>query len=365
MPALLHWKLLPTLSTGTFSEGFIALPGASASVQGTYPWGTVFLGVYAVVSVALLLRLGTGIGRMWRIRRTSPKVSELWTCGLDIRIAGRLSSPVTFGSTILVPVDHTFWTELERSIILEHERAHVRHYDSQLQWLATLHICVFWFSPLAWWLRRRLAELAELASDDAVLEGNTSAADYASALLEVARARHGSWIAVSMSSGSLAKRIERILSVERTARAASARPRRVLAMLAVMPAIGLVAETSASNVGGLRGNDSEAMPLGMSRAYPYITAVPAREDLAREYPALAVQSGLDGLVRITVVVDESGRPIRAAIVAETPDGVGFGKAAQELAKKFTYVNPTGHAAAVTYKIKFELKRAAHPAGRHS
>ncbi len=52
--------------------------------------------------------------------------------------------------------------------------------------LAELNRAIYWFHPLAWFLRRRLSELAELNCDDAVLEADGDRTQYARHLLEVA-----------------------------------------------------------------------------------------------------------------------------------------------------------------------------------
>jgi len=188
MPALLHWPLTHALQVTSFalpSVGIQELHFVDVASRGP----AIVAIVYVSVSLALFIRLAVGVGRIWRIRRGAWRVREAWTLGADVRVAPQLSSPATFGSTILLPAGHTSWADSKRAVILAHEQAHVRHRDSQIQWLAAIHSCAFWFSPLAWWLRRRLAELAEHASDDVVLDGIADKAGYATVLLEVAQAR--------------------------------------------------------------------------------------------------------------------------------------------------------------------------------
>ena len=51
---------------------------------------------------------------------------------------------------------------------------------------AAINKCVFWFHPLAWWLERRLAVLAEYVADDAGLEASINSQIYARTVLEIA-----------------------------------------------------------------------------------------------------------------------------------------------------------------------------------
>ena len=45
--------------------------------------------------------------------------------------------------------------------MLAHEVSHVERHDALTQRLALIHRAIFWFSPLAWWLERKLAAVAE------------------------------------------------------------------------------------------------------------------------------------------------------------------------------------------------------------
>ncbi len=67
-----------------------------------------------------------------------------------------------------------------------------------------------------------------------------------------------------------------------------------------------------------------------------------------------MHGGVEGDVQITVTLDREGRATDTLILSEAPLDQGFGAAASQLAHLFTYANPTGHAAAVTYHIKFAL-----------
>jgi TonB family protein len=353
MPVLLHWNLAPALPATSFALPSIGIQGFHVDVP---HYGRAIIAiVYAIVSLALLIRFTVGVCRIWRIRHGAVPVRQAWTHGADVRVASRLSSPATFGSTILLPACHTAWADSKRAVILAHERAHVRHRDSHIQWLAAVHACIFWFSPLAWWLRRHLAELAEHASDDVVLNGNTDRAGYATVLLEVAQARPTNWIAVSMANGCLAKRIERILSEERSGKI-PARWRRLLAIASVIPMIALAADATAIDPSNAQSVPDETL-FGMNTAYPHIVSSPPLEELKKFYPPAAARDGIDGDVQITVTLDEAGRATDTLVLSETPAGIGFGAAASELAHVFKYSNATGRSASVTYRVKFALDRS--------
>ena len=73
-------------------------------------------------------------------------------------------------------------------MVLAHELAHVARQDWLLQMCAELLRCAYWFHPLAWIAARKLRHESEQACDDAVLNSGIPARDYATELLELARA---------------------------------------------------------------------------------------------------------------------------------------------------------------------------------
>jgi beta-lactamase regulating signal transducer with metallopeptidase domain len=129
--------------------------------------------------------------------------------------------PVTLGvarPVILLPSDWREWDGDKLNAVLAHELSHVGRGDALMQRVAKLHRAIFWFSPLAWWLDRELARLAEEASDEAALASGADRERYAEILVrffEAIRAASGRvwWQGVSMAAGGgAARRVDRILS---------------------------------------------------------------------------------------------------------------------------------------------------------
>ncbi|QGZ93326.1 M56 family metallopeptidase [Terricaulis silvestris] len=91
-----------------------------------------------------------------------------------------------FVPRIVVPVDfEARYTPAERELVLEHERAHIRAGDVQVNALAALLQCVFWFNPLAYVARAALRIDQELACDERVMQRHGSARRaYAEAMLK-------------------------------------------------------------------------------------------------------------------------------------------------------------------------------------
>jgi hypothetical protein len=168
---------------------------------------------YCLVAAVLALRLCTGVGFAFRLRNGAERVIFPFDPELDVRTSSRVASPVTIGSSVLLPSNYTGWDATTLRIVLSHERAHVRQKDFLIHALAGLHCALFWFNPFSWWLQRQLAELGEALSDCAAVEQAESRTGYAEILL--AFAARGRWplSAVAMASaGNLTPRIERLLN---------------------------------------------------------------------------------------------------------------------------------------------------------
>jgi hypothetical protein len=168
---------------------------------------------YCAVAATLALRLFAGVGFALRLKNQSERVVFPFDPDLDTRASARLQTPVTIGSSVLLPKNYTLWDGATLRIVLSHERAHVRQKDFYVHMLAGLHCALFWFNPFSWWLRRQLSELGEALSDCAAVEQAESRASYAETLLAFATRDHWSKPSVAMASSSnLTPRIERLLN---------------------------------------------------------------------------------------------------------------------------------------------------------
>jgi beta-lactamase regulating signal transducer with metallopeptidase domain len=168
---------------------------------------------YCAVAAMLSLRLCAGVGFALRLRDQTERVVFPFDPELDVRTSARIATPVTIGSSVLLPSSYVAWDEATLRIVLSHERAHVRQADFYVHALAGLHCALFWFNPFSWWLQRQLSELGEALSDCAAVEQAESRASYAETLLAFAtRARWPRTGVAMASSSNLTPRIERLLS---------------------------------------------------------------------------------------------------------------------------------------------------------
>jgi BlaR1 peptidase M56 len=200
--------------------------------------------LYLAVCSMLLLRMVFGLSmaaRLWLASypfepEPGPNPETDPARGMRLRFSFAVSSPVTIGSGVLLPADCLGWDREKLRIVLAHERAHVRQRDFYLQLLAGVYATVFWFSPLGWWLKRKLCELAEAISDHAGLEEAASRASYAQVLLEFAALPRPTAIGVAMArSNNLSHRIERLLNETSFRHAFTGTRRRVFLAVLLVP----------------------------------------------------------------------------------------------------------------------------------
>ena len=252
-PVLPRQFLASANSTG-YRNSPQGAPAISSSTPPVAPaparWRPAMLAllVYLAVGACLLLRLLYGLGSalaLWF--NAEPLTSDSLphpslVQGLRLRHSRDLSSPVTIGSGVVLPFDYAEWDAEKLRIVLAHERSHVRQGDFYLQTLAGLYAVLFWFSPLGWWLKRKLSDLSETISDRAGLREAANSSSYAQILLEFAVAPRPTLQGVAMArSSNLSARIERLLN-DTTFRQAFVGSRRAFVAVLLVP-VALLAAT--------------------------------------------------------------------------------------------------------------------------
>ena len=220
-------------------------PSAEASALPTFSVFAVIALLYAAISGLLLVRFGYGLVSAWLLWRSARPVSAdlSATHGLRLRASNAVTSPVTIGSSVILPADFGSWNSEKLRIVLAHERSHVRQGDFYLQALAGLYAAIVWFSPLGWWLKRQLSDLAEALGDRSGLEEAASRASYAQILLEFAAAPRLTEVGVAMArSSNLSHRIDRLFN-ESAFRQAFTVSRRTLVTALLAPVVLFAAAT--------------------------------------------------------------------------------------------------------------------------
>jgi beta-lactamase regulating signal transducer with metallopeptidase domain len=283
MPLLMQWSTVTLPATAVIPEWITSAPPPVQLAQPVVPqdialpvprdWSAVVFQAYVLVSSALLLRLLIGLGLTLRlVLKAKPvRVSE----GLDVCVSSSLKAPVTFGSRILLPGEWLNWDSATRRAVLSHERSHVERGDFYIQLLASIHRVIFWFSPLAWWMQARLAEFAELESDDAAIVEVADRLKYAEILLEFAnRSAPGGVMGIAMARPStVSRRVERILA-ETAVRGKLGRARRAVLILSMVPLIALMAGFCVQSQAQVQPPPLPSVPSAVAPVPPPVAPTP-------------------------------------------------------------------------------------------
>jgi len=180
-------------------------------------WRTTVTRTYLAISLLLFLRLALGCWGLRKIVRGSTPVPSL---GANVVELTQVVVPGSVGgirARILLPRAWRDWDAAKLGAVLAHERAHIQRYDWLTHLASRLNICIFWFHPLAWWIDRELARLAEEACDDIAVSETKDKEEYAATLVDIARTAAASggvlsWPVISMATDSnVTRRVNRIL----------------------------------------------------------------------------------------------------------------------------------------------------------
>lgn len=297
-----------------------APPAQPARTAVSVSFGSIAVFLYLGVAAALLLRLVYGLVSALHLLFVAEPISSderVQLGGISLRVSRTVSSPVTIGSAVVLPADYVEWDAEKLRIVLAHERSHIRQGDFYLQLLAGLYAALVWFSPLGWWLKRVLSDLAETISDRAGLEQAASTTSYAQILLEFAAAPRPTVLGVAMArSGSLSRRIERLLNDSAFRQAFAGGRRRALIAVLLVP-VALFAATALIRVEAAQDTQTPS-PAATPAPQPAPSAQIATPATGISHPAPDVDEPTVDVQTNGAVAPEVVGPVTAPAVPPAP-----------------------------------------------
>ncbi|HWG36116.1 MAG TPA: M56 family metallopeptidase [Terriglobales bacterium] len=206
----------PPAATGGGATARSAQPARRRSGSDVLVW------IWTLVAGGLAAELAAGC---WGVRRLRNGARPLALCtGVPVFETSALGAPAAIGiwrPALMLPSAWHGWDAEQMAAVLAHEASHLQRNDLLTLRLAELHRTIFWFSPLGWWLPRKLSGVMEAASDEAALHAcGIEPERYVGLLLAVRQADAGKprsrMHAVAMASRRSArvfeKRVQRILN---------------------------------------------------------------------------------------------------------------------------------------------------------
>jgi len=176
------------------------IPSTGGVMTGRTAWAVILLGALAVTTLSA--RRHSRFSRLLRCAAPAPAALAERAGVLAARLGLRGTPPVQVikaplppllwptvrGPQLLLPLDLLDQlTDEERDALLVHELAHVRRRDHWVRLAEVSATALFWWYPLAWWMRRPLRAAEERCCDQwvlRVLPGSAHA--YANGLLKTA-----------------------------------------------------------------------------------------------------------------------------------------------------------------------------------
>ena len=307
------------------------------------PWLAVIWGIGAFVVLARLVASRVAVARLTRSRVPGRKpwlgmarrLARMMRVPRRVRFmrSDRVSMPIACGvlrPAVVLPVEADAWNDARIRAVLLHELAHVRRRDCLTQLVVDAAVALLWFHPLAWVARRAVRRERERACDDLVLVAGTDAPEYASHLLDVARAAQGQPSGLVMSGGvAMARASElegRLMAILDTTRARQALTARTLATV-FMVTVAIVTPMSALDLWHAPGTAAHAVlapPLGqpapLPRPAPPTTAIAPETRREAHMPAAVLsdaQAVAQGSATAQGTASAQGKPA-ARTAATTP-----------------------------------------------
>ena len=241
---------------------------AAATAQSFWTWPVMGFGLYLTGVVLLLAHLAIGTLQANRLRRGAVLRDGRLT-------SDRCTTPITvgwFAPALILPNGWQRWSNAQLAAVLTHEREHARRRDPVVQWLALLNRALFWFHPLAWWLERQVARLAEEACDAAVLVAGHTPREYSEYLIDMARSvsragRRIQPVGMALPGPSLTRRVRQIFEDTPVAPASRAHVISTVS-LCVMSSVASAAGELAERSGVLPGLAATASATQSTAAKP-------------------------------------------------------------------------------------------------
>ena len=158
--------------------------------------------LFCLGAAFMVVRLVVSQLSVWRMTRSGAR-RELGE-GVVLTVVDKLATPFSWFRNVVVAKSDA---EQNLDLILEHELAHVRLHHSWDVLAVDIALCVWWFNPALWLLRRELQSLHEYQADDAVLRKGIDAKTYQILLIKRAVGSRLHSVANCLNHSNLKNRI--------------------------------------------------------------------------------------------------------------------------------------------------------------
>ena len=149
------------------SSTSIVSSSAAVPAGAHFDWWIAAGLLYLTIAPLLAVRVGYGLLLTRRLRRNSRPIDdpraietlEISATGFrsipELAESSELAVPITIGwihPAVMLPASWREWSDAKLAAVFAHELSHIDRSDYAILLLASLSRCMYWFSPLNWWL---------------------------------------------------------------------------------------------------------------------------------------------------------------------------------------------------------------------
>ena len=197
-----EYDVLPTVKTIEVDDMVVVDNVPELGIDFVSLFKDIAVALFALGFLFMLLRLLVSIYSVWRLVH-SGRMSVIEE-DVTLTVVSKLSTPFSwFGHIVASEEDMREY----RDMILSHELAHIRLRHSWDVLFADLALCLWWFNPAMWLLRRELQSLHEYQADEAVINNGVNAKNYQMLLIKRAAGARLHSVANCLNHSNLKNRI--------------------------------------------------------------------------------------------------------------------------------------------------------------
>ena len=197
-----EYDVVPTVKTIEIDDTVVMESVPELGVDYMSLFKDIAVAVFAIGFIFMLLRLLVSTYSVWRLIHSGER--SVIEDDVTLTVVDKLSSPFSwFGHIVASKEDMREY----RDMIISHELAHIRLRHSWDVLFADLALCLWWFNPAMWLLRREMQSLHEYQADEAVISNGVDAKNYQMLLIKRAVGARLHSVANCLNHSNLKNRI--------------------------------------------------------------------------------------------------------------------------------------------------------------
>ncbi len=342
--------LMRGLPAATLKAEDNVLTVASTAVAGALralppSWPEIIVIFWGAMALARLIGLVRGVHQLAAITWESKPIEIAGSPQLRVRESASIRSPAAsfIGRVILVPPNFLGLPDAWKRAALVHETIHLARSHGALLLLEEAILALFWFHPMVFRMVRRVRDSREETVDAATIAATGATREYREMLIGLAARIRIPAPAVSGTT-ALGARIESLIALEENPMPITSAPRLLVTGFALLATAAL-----ASAAVPLRLSTQDAAPPDQKETTRTPRKVLSKVNPA--YPPGLKEKGVEGVVRIEIVVDATGA--FSSATARPDDNPELVKAAIEALRQWRW-EPGEGSIQMTHTIQFRL-----------